>query len=196
MKLKLTRQIATALAITALMLGLTTLARAADPTNPPAALETTIRVDPVTSLPIPPPAAQWIGADWNDPGQTLPEVNPKMRPEKRELIESLMGEEEAARRTATLQAGERILWRRVAWRSFGGIAVLAVTELFIVKTTGPQPRPLTAVVEPQEQTGSLTDAELLGMFPNTPVGLATLANGKKRLIFPRPGDEARFMARY
>jgi hypothetical protein len=122
-----------------------------------------------------------------------------MKPEKRELIESLM-EEEAARRAATLQAGERILrrrrWRRAAWRGFGGIAILVVAALFIVKTTGPQPRPLSAVVQPQERTGSLTDAELLGMFPNTPVGLATLANGKKRLIFPRPGDEARFMARY
>jgi hypothetical protein len=42
--------------------------------------------------------------------------------------------------------------------------------------------------------GSVTDAELLGMFPETPVGLATLKNGTKRLIFPRPGDQERFMA--
>jgi len=34
------------------------------------------------------------------------------------------------------------------------------------------------------------------MFPKTPVGLVTLENGKKRLIFPRPGDEQRFVARY
>jgi hypothetical protein len=42
---------------------------------------------------------------------------------------------------------------------------------------------------------SLTDEQLLGLFPNTPVGLVTLPNGKKLLIFPRPGDEAKFITR-
>jgi hypothetical protein len=45
------------------------------------------------------------------------------------------------------------------------------------------------------QAQSLTDDQLLGFFPNTPVGLATLPDGKKLLIFPRPGDEARFITR-
>jgi hypothetical protein len=34
---------------------------------------------------------------------------------------------------------------------------------------------------------------LLALFPDTPVGLITLENGKKRLIFPRPGDQERFV---
>jgi hypothetical protein len=33
------------------------------------------------------------------------------------------------------------------------------------------------------------------LFPNTPVGLASLPDGKKRLIFPRPGDEQRFITK-
>jgi len=45
------------------------------------------------------------------------------------------------------------------------------------------------------QPHSLTDDELLALFPNTPVGLATLPDGKKLLIFPRPGDEKRFVTR-
>jgi hypothetical protein len=45
------------------------------------------------------------------------------------------------------------------------------------------------------QPRSLTDDELLALFPNTPVGLATLPDGKKLLIFPRPGDEKRFVIR-
>jgi hypothetical protein len=46
-----------------------------------------------------------------------------------------------------------------------------------------------------QQPQSLTDDELLALFPNTPVGLATLADGKKRLIFPRSGDEQKFVTR-
>jgi hypothetical protein len=76
------------------------------------------------------------------------------------------------------------------------MAILALATLSIQKMTEPRPRPLIAVALPQERTGSLTDAELLAMFPQIPVGLVTLENGKKRLIFPRPGDEQRFMARY
>jgi hypothetical protein len=123
-----------------------------------------------------------------------------MKTEKRNLIETLMDEEEVARRETTLLGGGRILrrrrWRRTAWRSFAGIAILALAVLSIQKMTGPRSQALTAIALPQERTGGLTDAELLAMFPKTPVGLITLENGKKRLIFPRPGDEERFMGRY
>jgi hypothetical protein len=40
----------------------------------------------------------------------------------------------------------------------------------------------------------LSDEELLALFPDTPVGLATMADGKKRLVFPRPEDEAKFVS--
>jgi len=77
MKLKLTRQVPTALTITALMLGLTTMARAGDPQNasaPPTAPATTITADSNASLPVPAPADQWIQPNWKDPGLVLPEV--------------------------------------------------------------------------------------------------------------------------
>jgi hypothetical protein len=123
-----------------------------------------------------------------------------MKPEKRHLIETLMDQEEVSRRAATLLGAGRILrrrrWRRAAWRSVAGIAILALAALSIQNMTEPRPRPLTAVALPEKRTGSVTDAELLAMFPQTPVGLVTLQNGKKRLIFPRPGDEQRFMAQY
>ena len=59
------------------------------------------------------------------------------------------------------------------------------------------PRPSVKVAAPQTPVPaqSLTDAELLALFPDTPVGLITLENGHKRLIFPRPGDEERFVKR-
>ncbi len=45
------------------------------------------------------------------------------------------------------------------------------------------------------QKAALTDQELLALFPDTPIALATLENGKKRLIFPRAADEKRLITR-
>jgi hypothetical protein len=123
-----------------------------------------------------------------------------MKPEKRHLIETLMDEEESARRAAVLLGGGRILrrrrWRRRVWRGFAGMVITVLTVLSIQRMTAPQPRALITVALPPEPKGGLTDAELLAMFPNTPVGLVTLENGKKRLFFPRSSDEKQFMARY
>jgi hypothetical protein len=77
MKSKLTRQVPTALTITALMLGLTTMARASDAQNASTtqtAPATTITADPNASLPVPTPTDQWIQPNWPDPGLVLPEV--------------------------------------------------------------------------------------------------------------------------
>lgn len=57
-------------------------------------------------------------------------------------------------------------------------------------------RLVAAKLSPPVRSQSLTDDELLALFPNTPVGLATLPDGRKRLIFPRPGDEKRFITRF
>jgi hypothetical protein len=51
-----------------------------------------------------------------------------------------------------------------------------------------------AVASPSPEVRFLSDDELLDLFPGTPVGLATVG-GKKWLIFPRSGDEARFVSR-
>ncbi len=80
-------------------------------------------------------------------------------------------------------------------------AVLFVAAFGVQRFVGPKPAgsatssPTPPLASSGSQVGSLTDDELLALFPNTPVGLATLSNGKKRLIFPRPGDEARFITR-
>jgi len=60
-----------------------------------------------------------------------------------------------------------------------------------VAQTSPPGSTFAAPAQPR----SLTDDELLALFPNTPGRLATLPDGKKLLLFPRPGDEKRFVTR-
>ena len=122
-----------------------------------------------------------------------------MKPEKRHLIHDLLDEERDARREATLLAGGRILrhrrWRRVTLRSFAAVTLLALATFSLQRRLAPRHPVLTAVPAPSDAVQSLTDAELLALFPNTPVGLVTLQSGRKQLIFPRPGDEERFIKR-
>ena len=124
-----------------------------------------------------------------------------MKAEKQQLIHDLLGDE--SRREATLQAGAALLRRRRHWRlagrMAGGLILAAVAGLLVMK---PSPRPTLAKVSPAPakvvtplQARSLTDEQLLSLFPDTPVGLATLSNGKKLLIFPRKSDEVKFVNR-
>jgi hypothetical protein len=123
-----------------------------------------------------------------------------MKPEKRNLMHDLLDEGRDGRREATLLAGGRILrrrrWQRLAVRNVAIVGILVMTALALQRMLAPAPPVLTALPSPRVQSGSLTDDELLALFPNTPVGLATLDDGKKRLIFPRPGDEERFITRF
>jgi len=120
-----------------------------------------------------------------------------MKPEKQNLIHDLLDQDSS--REATLSAGNRILRQRRHWRTarqVGLATFLAAASVFYLtrdashsqasRTTRPASTP---------QVQPLTDDQLLALFPNTPVGLASLSNGKKRLIFPRPGDEQRFIKR-
>jgi hypothetical protein len=122
-----------------------------------------------------------------------------MKPEKQQLIQDLLGNE--SRRETTLLAGARILRRRRHWRAATrGLALALVTTAAVlsleqkkshlpsVQASSPPAKPVAST-----QPRSLTDDELLALFPDTPVGLATLPDGKKLLIFPRPGDEKRFV---
>lgn len=122
-----------------------------------------------------------------------------MKPEKEQLIDDLYAA--PSRREAILRAGAQILRRRrherVARQTLTAVALAIVVAVFIEWDHRPQKSVLVPVVENTPapvQTGILTDEQLLALFPNTPVGLATLSNGKKALIFPRPGDEARYVA--
>src|SRR3954462_12368758 len=122
-----------------------------------------------------------------------------MIPEKRRLIEELLDDEQAARREKILVAGGQILrrkrWRRVALRSFAVVALLGLSALFIRRSPPAHSETVAASQAAPSQPKSLTDEELLALFPNTPVALATLDNGKKRLIFPHPGDEQKFVTK-
>jgi hypothetical protein len=121
-----------------------------------------------------------------------------MKPEKQQLIDDLLGSEN--RREGTLLAGAKTLRRRRFWRAARPAFALTIAALAISTTIWlpeQKNRPTTLVqISAPPQVKSLTDEELLALFPNTPVGLITLHNGKKVLCFPRPGDQAKFVTRF
>jgi hypothetical protein len=126
-----------------------------------------------------------------------------MKPDRRHLIHDLLDGERDTRREATLLAGGRILRRRrqlrMAARGLFFLASLVAVSFWFGRPNPHQTiahAPLQAVSPvASSQPQALTDDELLALFPDTPVGLATLADGSKRLIFPHPGDERKFVTR-
>jgi hypothetical protein len=123
-----------------------------------------------------------------------------MKPENENLIRDLLDDE--SHRENTLLAGSHLLRRRRQWRAARQGAVLlalvagAAALWMRRETQRSSPAQIAKVVpKPAAQVHALTDDELLALFPNTPVGLASSRDGKKRLIFPRSGDEAKFITR-
>jgi|SRR6185437_4192157 len=123
-----------------------------------------------------------------------------MKPEKENLIRDLL--EENSGREATLRAGAHILRRRRHWRAArqlsAVLALVAVAGAFALRKQSATSRQL-AVAMPKapvvSQVHEMSDDELLALFPNTPVALAPVLDGKKRLFFLRPGDEQKFIKR-
>ena len=123
-----------------------------------------------------------------------------MKPEHNLLDDTIMP---AGHREALLRAGSRVLRRRRHKRIAGqclAIALFVVAAVFFLdkRPTITTTVPNAAATTVRSQTGAralntLTDDELLSLFPKTPVGMAKLSNGQKVLIFPRPGDEKRFI---
>jgi hypothetical protein len=124
-----------------------------------------------------------------------------MKPDKQHLLHELLDDGCHARREAILLAGARILRRRRQWRAtMQGLSVaLVLLAAGLWRETARSPRPanpipLQAKIAPAPaEPQTLTDDQLLALFPKTPIGLATLADGKKRLIFPCPGDEQKYV---
>jgi len=121
-----------------------------------------------------------------------------MRTNQERLIHDLLDDE--TRRNAHLLAGVRVLRRRRYWRAARHCAALAIilgaAGLWLEQARSRR-APLQASVPPpapvQARQQSLSDDQLLDLFPDTPVILATLSDGTMRLIFPRPEDEERFL---
>jgi hypothetical protein len=123
-----------------------------------------------------------------------------MKPEKHFLIDDLLDDYQAtARRDATLLAAGRVLrhkrWRRTGARAMALVAVVALAALAIQTRSHRPPPILSSVPVPPATVRHLTDDQLLALFPNTPVGLATV-DGRKVLVFPRPADQARFVGKF
>jgi hypothetical protein len=124
-----------------------------------------------------------------------------MKPEKRLLIDDLLEDDQTGlRREATLLAGARVMRRR-RWRR-RGIQTLAVLSLMSItvfwarhRLVPPTPSMAANTSASPPKTPYLTDDQLLALFPNTPVGLATV-EGRKVLIFPRRSDQAKYIGRW
>jgi hypothetical protein len=123
-----------------------------------------------------------------------------MKPEKQNLIRDLL--EENSSRETTLLAGAQTSRRRRhcrAARKVTAVLALVAVEIGLVLRKETRPSPQLAVATPKtppvSQVHEMTDDELLALFPNTPMALASLPDGKKRLLLPRPGDEQKFIKR-
>jgi hypothetical protein len=123
-----------------------------------------------------------------------------MKPEKCHLIHDLLDDHQgAARREAALLAGGRLLrrrrWKRLATRSLAVAALAVLAAILIRVRSAPHPHEFSGAPPPVPAFDYLTDDQLLALFPNTPVGLATVGH-KQVLIFPRPGDKERFVGQF
>jgi hypothetical protein len=123
-----------------------------------------------------------------------------MNPEKHRLIHDLLSNSVQTRsREVTLMAGRRMLrykrWKRAATRGFAMILIVTIATLNLYKRATPRPRQFSAAPPPASSAKYLSDDQLLALFTNTPVGLARVG-GRTILIFPRPGDNERFVGRF
>jgi hypothetical protein len=123
-----------------------------------------------------------------------------MNPEKRNLINDLLENSQMqSGREATLLAGRRRLrhkrWRRAAIRTGVPGLFLVIAAVCAYMQLTPHPRSKSMVATPKPAVIYLTDDQLLALFPDTPVALATV-NHRKVLIFPRPGDKERFVGNF
>jgi hypothetical protein len=124
-----------------------------------------------------------------------------MKPEKRLLLHDLLEDDDTGlRRQAILLAGARVLrrrrWRRQGIQALAAVAFISVM-VFSARNLFVPSRPSMAAPSAvfPSKTPYLTDDQLLALFPNTPVGLATV-DGRKVLIFPRRSDQARYVGRW
>jgi len=123
-----------------------------------------------------------------------------MKTEHERLIGCLFEDELlTAARERAIEAGRHASRRRrFAHQLSRGVGVVMVVAGVLLTRSALRPPhadpPSMAAAKPAS-ISILTDEELLKLFPDTPVALADLGGGKKKLIFPRPGDEERWIVR-
>lgn len=123
-----------------------------------------------------------------------------MNPDKRSLIDDMLENSEAqTRRAATLSAGGRVLrhkrWRRAAINFGAPLIFVVLGFLFACMQFFPRHESKHPVAATKPAVTYLTDEQLLALFTNTPVGLATVDH-RKVLIFPNASDRDRFVGQF
>lgn len=120
-----------------------------------------------------------------------------MKNHDRDLLDDLLRDD---RREATLLSGARVLRQRRLLRHARTILPLVTAGLAAtaVLTRRPPPPTAAAVAAPAPAAArdvhSLSDAELLALFPKAPRAIITV-KGEQMLVFTRPADAARYIGR-
>jgi len=125
-----------------------------------------------------------------------------MKRDKQHLLDDLLNESGSTHlRNSVLSQAHGLLRRKRRRAALTqSLALLAMFGCALVVWRGiwrpsPPAAPGFAPVASAPPSHRLTDQELLNLFPDTPVGLATV-DGKQRLIFLNPADEERFITRF
>ncbi len=126
-----------------------------------------------------------------------------MKAEKQKLLDDLWGTA-PSRREATLRAGSAVLRRRrhirLALRSSAIISVLLVLAGVYYRSLMHPARIANQIAAAKSsehpQIGTLNNDQLLAVFADAPVGIVKLKDGRQRLVFFRPEDEARYVTRF
>lgn len=117
-----------------------------------------------------------------------------MKPNDRNLLDDLIP---SSHRDTTLRRGTKALQRRRFIRRASQSAAVASIALvaFVLATHKPIPAPAPVIASPgTTKPASLTDSQLMALFPGVPKALMTV-NGQKRLVFLRTADAVRYVGR-
>jgi hypothetical protein len=117
-----------------------------------------------------------------------------MKMTDRDLLNDLFP---ASDREASLRRGATIMRRRRfirrASQSLAAATVAVIAGVLALHKPEPSPAPVIASSGPAKPA-SLTDNQLMALFPGVPKALMTV-NGQKRLVFLRTADAVRYVGR-
>ena len=101
----------------------------------------------------------------------------------------------ATAREIVLKGGAKIMRRRRFIRRASQSVTVASVALVAFAIAVHKPEPAVVIASsPATKPASLTDNQLMALFPGVPKALMTV-NGQKRLVFLRTADAARYVGR-